>query len=66
MAVKLGDAGLDVEFPGDDCALHVHEALERGLIRIDTINDIVRRVLREKFRLGLFAKSCVDDSRVAT
>ncbi len=59
------NAGLDVELPGDDCAVHVREALNRGLITVDTIDDIVRRVLRERFRLGLFEKPYADDSKVA-
>lgn len=58
------NAGLDVELPGDDCALHVREALDRGLITVDTIDDIVRRVLREKFRLALFEKPYADTSKI--
>ena len=58
------NAGLDVELPGDDCTLHVREALDRGLITLGTIDDIVRRVLREKFRLGLFERPYADDSKI--
>ncbi|MFT5742284.1 MAG: beta-glucosidase-like glycosyl hydrolase [Paracoccaceae bacterium] len=58
------NAGLDVELPGDDCAAHLSEALHRGLVTIDTIDAAVRRVLLEKFRLGLFEKPYVDDNAV--
>mgnify|MGYP000665949377 CR=1 FL=1 len=54
------NAGLDIELPGDDCAPQLEQALERGLISIDTINSTVRRVLTEKFRLGLFEKPFTD------
>ncbi|OLP57897.1 beta-glucosidase [Xaviernesmea oryzae] len=47
-------AGLDVELPGDDCAAHLKEALERGLISMETIDAVVTRVITEKFRIGLF------------
>jgi beta-glucosidase len=48
------NAGLDVELPKDDCARHLQEALARGLITMDKIDEIVSRTLTEKFRLGLF------------
>lgn len=58
-------AGLDVETPGDDCAPHLREALDRGLIRLERIDQIVLRVLAEKFRLGLFEHPYVDEGAVA-
>lgn len=48
------NAGLDVELPKDDCARHLCEALDRGLITMAKIDEIVARTLTEKFRLGLF------------
>ena len=57
------NAGLDVELPGDDCAPHLREALERGLITIETVEAAVRRVLREKFRTAdAVAKPAVGDT----
>lgn len=50
------NAGLDVELPKDDCARHLAEAVERGLISMAKVDEIVARVLSEKFRLGLFEK----------
>ena len=59
------NAGLDVELPGDDCAPHLRAALDRGLVSMDTIDAAVGRVLREKFRLGLFEHPYVDDVAIA-
>jgi beta-glucosidase len=58
------NAGLDVELPGDDCASHLKQALARGLIRLDTIDEIVRRILTEKIRLGLFENPYTDETAI--
>lgn len=58
-------AGLDVELPGDDCASHLKQALARGLIGMDTIDEIVRRILTEKMRLGLFENPYTDEGSIA-
>ncbi len=58
-------AGLDVELPGNECAPHLREALERGLIDVATIDGAVRRGLREKFRTGLFERPYADDGKLA-
>jgi beta-glucosidase-like glycosyl hydrolase len=59
------NAGLDIELPGEDCAVHLETALERGQITIDKIDEIVGRVLTEKFRLGLFEHPYVDEEKIA-
>ncbi|KQR71656.1 beta-D-glucoside glucohydrolase [Rhizobium sp. Leaf341] len=59
------NAGLDIELPGDDCARHLKQALDRGLIAADTIDEIVRRILTEKMRLGLFEKPFTDEAGIA-
>ena len=41
------NAGLDVELPKDDCARHLAEAVERGLISMAKVDEIVGRVLTE-------------------
>ena len=46
------NAGLDIELPADDCTAHLGEALRRGLISVETIDAIVRRIVTEKIRLG--------------
>lgn len=58
------NAGLDVELPKDDCARHLSEAVERGLITMKKVDEIVTRVLKEKFRLGLFEHPYRDESGV--
>ncbi len=48
-------AGLDVEYPRPKgYTYRLKEAVERGEISIETIDQSVRRVLRAKFELGLF------------
>ena len=57
-------AGLDIELPGEDCAVHVKTALDQGQIAIEKINEIVTRVLTEKFRLGLFEHPYADEDKI--
>ncbi|MEO3988472.1 glycoside hydrolase family 3 N-terminal domain-containing protein [Pseudocitrobacter cyperus] len=59
------NAGLDVELPKDDCARHLAQALERGLITMAKVDEIVSRVLTEKFRLGLFEHPYTDEKGIA-
>lgn len=54
------NAGLDIELPGDDCAQHLGEALARGLLSMDKVDEVVARVLETKFRLGLFERDFAD------
>jgi beta-glucosidase len=58
------NAGLDIELPGDDCAVHLKTALARGEISVETIDATVRRILVEKFRLGLFEAPYADEGAV--
>ncbi len=58
------NAGLDIELPGGDCSLRLEEALERKLITVDKIDEIVARVLTEKFRLGLFERPYADEDAI--
>ncbi len=57
-------AGLDVELPGDDCAPALALALERGETEMAVIDAAVTRVLREKFRTGLFEQPFADLDRI--
>ncbi|MGX9741937.1 glycoside hydrolase family 3 N-terminal domain-containing protein [Pseudocitrobacter corydidari] len=59
------NAGLDVELPKDDCARHLVQALERGLISMAKIDEIVARLLTEKFRLGLFEHPYTDENAIS-
>src|SRR6202012_340658 len=63
-AAQSFNAGLDVELPGDDCASHLREALARGQITETKVDEIVSRVLTEKFRLGLFENPFVDENKI--
>jgi len=58
------NAGLDIELPGDDCATQLMEAINRGLISLIKIDEIVTRVLTEKFRLGLFEHPYADEEAI--
>ncbi len=60
-AARALNAGLDVELPEIDCFLHLDEALEESLVTEETIDQAVTRVLRDKFRLGLFEHPYVDE-----
>ena len=64
-ASQAFNAGLDIELPGFECAEHLHEAIKRKEISEERINEIVTRVLTEKFRLGLFENPCVDENQVS-
>ena len=57
-------AGLDIELPADECAAQLAEAVKRGLISIETIDEVVRRILTEKLRLGLLERPYVDERAI--
>jgi len=59
------NAGLDVELPGDDCSTQLAEAIDRGLISRTKIDEIVARILTEKFRLGLFERPYTDETAIS-
>jgi beta-glucosidase len=57
-------AGIDVELPAHDCyGDPLRLGLERGDIDPAWIDVAVRRVLEQKFRLGLFERPLVDAAR---
>ncbi len=58
-------AGLDVELPSNACTPHLETALARGQITMEDIDETVRRVLTEKFRIGLFEKPYTDEAAIA-
>jgi Glycosyl hydrolase family 3 N terminal domain len=64
-AAQAFNAGLDIELPGFECAEHLSEAIERLEISEEKFNEIVARVLTEKFRLGLFENPYVDEKQVS-
>jgi beta-glucosidase len=58
------NAGLDVELPADDCVAALGEAVARGLLSRETVDAVVRRVLVEKLRLGLFERPYADEGAI--
>ena len=59
-------AGLDMELPNLDCyGAPLLRCIDEGLIPIDVIDLSVRRVLTQKFALGLFERPYVDESAVS-
>lgn len=50
---KLLDAGCD-QLGGESCPEHVIELVNSGQISEDRIDESIRRILRDKFRMGLF------------
>ena len=63
-AAMAFNAGLDIELPADDCAAQLDEAVGRGLVSLETIDGIVRRILTEKLRLGLFERPYADEGAI--
>ncbi len=50
------NAGNDVDFPEGNCYAYLQEAIDRGLVKPETLEKAVKNVLRYKFRAGLFDK----------
>ncbi|CAO5255521.1 glycoside hydrolase family 3 protein [Frankia sp. AgKG'84/4] len=63
--IKALDAGID-QFGGEDDAVTLHALITDGTLSEQRIDTSVRRLLREKFRLGLFEQPFVDESRADT
>lgn len=60
---KILNAGVD-QFGGENCPELVVQLVKAGRITEDRIDSSVRRLLRQKFELGLFDHPFVDESRV--
>lgn len=58
------NAGLDIELPDDACSSQLMSALERGLISEQKIDEIVARILKVKFDMGLFENLYCDESSI--
>lgn len=73
-ARDLTEAGARALHAGNDLEMAIHdpanaflpEAVERGLVTQEELDEGVRRVLRAKFALGLFENPYVDEERAAT
>ncbi len=65
-AKKILDAGVD-QFGGEECPALIIELVQSGQISEARIDQSVRRLLRDKFRLGLFDNPYLDpegDARI--
>lgn len=60
---KIIDAGCD-QFGGESCAEHVVKLIKGNKLTEARINESVKRLLRQKFQLGLFDNPFVDESKV--
>lgn len=64
-AITSLQAGIDVELPAADCyGQPLIDALKAGEVDISLIETSVRRLLKQKFELGLFEHPYVDEGRV--
>ena len=61
---KALDAGVD-QFGGEACPEVIVSLVESGQISQQRIDESVRRILRDKFRLGLFDNPFVDEGAAA-
>lgn len=61
---KAIDAGVD-QFGGESVPQHVVSLVASGKVTEERINESVRRLLRQKFQLGLFDNPYVDEARVS-
>ncbi len=59
------DAGIDVELPFTDCyGAPLLDAVQQGKIPMELIDASLRRVLEQKFALGLFEHPYVDEGAI--
>ncbi|OKS88309.1 beta-glucosidase BglX [Mucilaginibacter polytrichastri] len=49
------NAGIDMDMQGAVFAKYLKQSVSEGKVKIQTVNDAVRRVLEAKYKLGLFA-----------
>lgn len=60
-------AGVDVELPSDTLyGPGIPQAIERGLLAMEDVNEAVTRHIMQKIRLGLFTNPFVDEGGVLT
>ena len=60
---KVIDAGVD-QFGGESCAEHVVKLVKDGKLSGARINESIKRLLRQKFQLGLFDDPFIDLANV--
>ena len=60
---KIIDAGVD-QFGGENCPEHVIKLVKDGKLTEARINESIKRLLRQKFELGLFDNPFIDETKV--
>lgn len=66
MAAKQAiEAGMDLEAPVCNCFRNIKKLLNNGQLDMEYIDEAVRRILRVKFRVGLFEYPYVDEAAVS-
>ncbi len=58
-------AGMDVELPATDCFGELAPLVDAGVVPVELVDLAVRRVLHQKFELGLFEYPYVEESVAA-
>ena len=61
-ALKAIEAGVD-QFGGEDATEYIIELVKEGKISEERINTSVKRIMRDKFRLGLFDNPYVEEEQ---
>lgn len=62
---KAANAGLDMDMGTEIFRTHLQEAVEKGIVSMEVIDDAVRRILRVKMWLGLFDHPYVSEEAMA-
>jgi len=62
--LKVIEAGVD-QFGGESCPHHVVNLVKNGKLPEERVDESVRRLLRQKFQLGLFDNPYVDVAQAA-
>jgi len=58
------EAGVDLEAPGPSCYQHLDSLVNNNIVNQSTIDTAVARILRTKFKIGLFENPFVDTSAI--
>jgi beta-glucosidase len=61
---KIIDAGVD-QFGGENCPEYVVKLVKEGKLTQSRIDSSIKRLLRQKFQLGLFDNPFIDESKVS-
>lgn len=64
-ALKAGLAGMDMEMTSTAYSDHLEQLLKEGLLDTEAIDEMVRNILRIKFKMNLFENPHFEDNEVA-